>query len=316
MKYQIGVDVGGTKIAYGIFNEQYELIAEVIKPSMPEAQPIEMIDTMTTEIDNLIQKMAINKDDIHGVGAVFPGHIDYSKGLIITCANLPNWSNVFVRKELEERLNLPVFVDNDANIGALAEARLGVGRGKKNLIYVTISTGIGAGIYLNGQMVRGTYGSAGELGHIFQDVASGARCGCGQIGCVESVASGTGMTRYVKARIAEGEKTTIVDIAGNLDAVSPFYIAQAARQGDTLAIETLDYVSTQLGYFFASLYQIFNTDIVVYGGGVTKIGPLLMDAVREKFLKLVPIAKKYPMELVETSFPDSLGMIGAALLVE
>lgn len=316
MKYRIGIDVGGTKIAYGLYNDDYQLMEEMITPSMPEKEPFEMLDTMNDQVDLLLKKTDVSKNELKGIGAVLPGHINYSQGLIITCANLPKWRNIFARHELEQRLEVPVFLDNDANVGALAEARLGASKGVDNLIYITVSTGIGAGLYLNGQMFRGSYGAAGELGHILQDTTSRIRCGCGRVGCAEAVASGTGMTRYVKSRICEGEVSIISELADGFDLISPYYIAEAAKQGDALALETLDHTSTQLARFFTSLYQIFNVDTLVYGGGVTKIGPLLMDLAKEKFKALTPMTQEYPMKLIETSFPDTIGMIGAALLVE
>lgn len=316
MKCRIGIDVGGTKIAYGLFNEQYELIHKIVTPSMPEAEPDIMIGHLAEQVSILIREVHAEPEEIEGVGAVFPGHIDYAHGMVMTCANLPKWKNVFVRKELEQRLRCPVFVDNDANVGALAEAKLGKAAGKENLIYVTISTGIGGGLYLNGQIVRGSYGAAGELGHMQQDAQCGIRCGCGRIGCVESVASGTGMARYTKIRIIQGEPSIMPELAGGLEQITSYHVGVAAKQGDKLALEILDYAAMQLARFFLSLYQIFNVDTVVYGGGVTKIGPLLMDQIREKFLALTPLAHEYPMDLIPTSFDDSIGMIGAALLVE
>lgn len=316
MNYRIGIDVGGTKIAYGLYSDTYQLIEEMVTPSMPEKEPYEMLDAMSDQVNMLLKQADISKNELQGIGAVMPGHINYDQGLIITCANLPRWKNIFARRELEERLEVPVFLDNDANVGALAEARLGASKGVNNLIYITISTGIGAGLYLNGQLFHGSYGSAGELGHILQDTTSRIRCGCGRIGCAEAVASGTGMTRYVKSRICEGEMSIIPELAGGFDRISPYYISEAAKQGDALALETLDYTSTQLARFFTSLYQIFNIDTLVYGGGVTKIGPLLMDAAIAKFKQLTPMALDYPMHFLETSFPNTIGMIGAALLVE
>lgn len=316
MKYRIGIDVGGTKIAYGLYDAQYQPVHKIITPSMPELAPEIMLDHMAKQVDVLIREGQADSTDIEGVGAAFPGHIDYARGMVITCANLPKWKNIFVRKELERRLRFPVFVDNDANVGALAEARLGKAAGKENLIYVTISTGIGGGLYLNGQIVRGSYGAAGEIGHMQQDAQYGIRCGCGRIGCVESVASGTGIARYTKIRILQGEPSCIVELAGGLEEITSYHVGVAAKQGDALALEILDTTAMHLARFFLSLYQIFNVDTVVYGGGVTKIGPLLMDGITEKFLALTPMAKEYPMNLIPTSFDGSIGMIGAALLVE
>lgn len=316
MQYKIGIDVGGTKIAYGVYDQEDRLLWQRKEASLPGEEAKDMLDIISAQIQALCFEHEIELSQIKGIGLAVPGHIDFKNGVVITCANLPKWRNVPAGAELERRLKRPIFLDNDANVGALAEVRRGAAKGKENAIYVTISTGIGAGLYLDGKIYRGSYGAAGELGHMLMDTSSRVRCGCGQVGCIEAVASGTGMTKYVKLRLLEGEKSIIPELAGGFDKISPYYVGLAEKEGDSLAIETLEYVSNYLARFFASLYQAFNVEAVVYGGGVTKIGDPLMGRVLEKFAKYAPICASYPMAIVPAELEDELGMLGAALLVE
>lgn len=315
-KYTIGVDVGGTKIAYGLFDEDFQLLIKKQEASMPSLSALQMMDEMTTHIDALLNEYGVSRDQVRALGAAFPCHIDFKKGIVITAANLPNWSNVPVKDEMEKRLSLPVFIDNDANVAVLAEVNKGAAKGLDNAIYITISTGVGSGLYLDGKIYRGTYGAAGEVGHALLDTTTRIHCGCGQVGCVECTSSGTGMVKYVKVRLAEGEKSIIPQLAGGLDQITPYFIGLAEKEQDALAIETLEYSSTMLAKLFATLFHIFSIDTIVYGGGTSKIGEPLMGRISEKIKKLVPMTKKYPLNLVQSYFGDDVSIFGAAMLVD
>lgn len=315
-QYRIGVDVGGTKIAYGLYNAHYELCGKLIEKTNTTLQPDDMMDQMSSHIRKLLDSCSLSLKDVAGVGAAFPSHIIFDQGLVVTTSNLATWDNVPVRDVLSKKLGVPVLIDNDANVAALAEHRLGAGKGSRDMIYITISTGIGGGLIINNQVFRGTYGAAGELGHILMSDTSRVICGCGNRGCAEAQASGTGMTKYFKIRLLEGESSIVPALAGGFDNITPYFIAKGVEQGDALAIETFDRTADQLGRLFGSMYQIFSIATVVYGGGVSKIGAPLMDRVRERFAYYTPMSLKYPMNLVPAHFGDEVGILGAALLIE
>ena len=315
-KYRIGIDVGGTKIAYGLYGGDHALLASQIRPSRPELESRDMLKAMCADIAVLLENAGLPLSALSGVGAAFPGHIDYARGLVITASNLPGWKSVPARDILEQALGTPVAVDNDANAAALAESRLGAGQGHENMVYLTISTGLGAGLILNGALFRGSYGAAGGMGHVFMESGSRIVCGCGRMGCAEAVASGTGLSRMAKIRLCEGMPSILPELSGGFERISPYYIGQAAQQGDALALEVLDAFAENLSKVFYNVYQIFNCSCLVYGGGVSKLGPLLMDRVEEGFLRRIPLAKEYPMAILPARFGDEAGMAGASLLTD
>jgi glucokinase len=314
--YRIGIDVGGTKLAYGLFDKNFELIEKLIEKTPAHLPAQDMMEQMCGRIEELLKKNGLQKGDLRGVGAAFPGHINAREGLVMASSNLPLWKGVPLQKNMERLLGIPVIVDNDANAAALAEHYLGAGKGRGDMIYVTISTGIGAGLILDGKLYRGTYGAAGELGHMYIGDVTGLRCGCGRTGCIEAVASGTGMVKYVRKRLAEGVESLISSLAGCEEKITPLQVGQAYEQGDALARETLEFCAQQLGYFFYNLYQIFNVGTIVYGGGVSNLGEPLFGRVQARFRELMPLSEQYPMEFLPARFVGEVGIVGAATLVE
>lgn len=312
--YHIGVDVGGTKLAYGLFDEHFSLVASAREPSAPELPADDMLELMCNHMDDMLYGAGLTMEDIAGIGLAIPGHIYFSKGVVITASNLPNWAGCHAKEKLRARTESSVVLDNDANVAALAEYKLGAGRGATNMIYVTISTGLGSGIIIDGKLYRGTYGSAGELGHTFLTESDLITCGCGRTRCVETICSGTGMASYAKMRIAGGTKSILPDLSGGIEHISARTISEADKLGDALAAETINRAADGLGTVFYNLYQTFGCDRLVYGGGVSKLGDRLMLRAQERFLNLIPMAREYPMEILPAELGDNTGIVGAALL--
>ena len=179
-QYRLGIDVGGTKIAYGLFDESYRLVSRLTEPSRPELSAEDMLDVLCGQIDGFLSEQSLSRSGLSCVGLAIPGHIHFERGLVVSASNLPNWKGVPIRDLLKTRLGVPVLLDNDANVAALAEYRMGAGRGSKNLVYLTISTGIGCGLILSGALFRGSYGAAGEIGHT--TIRSQSRIVCGWAG--------------------------------------------------------------------------------------------------------------------------------------
>jgi glucokinase len=313
-KYYIGIDVGGTKLAYGLFDKDCNLIGRFKAKTDPELEPDEMLDEMCTHIDTLLRSNSLKRSNLMGVGAAFPSHIDFDKGLVITTSSLPKWDNVPVKKLFSEKLGTTVEIDNDANVAAIAEHLFGAGKGTKHMLYVTISTGIGGGIILNNSIFRGSYGAAGEFGHmIISD--DGYLCGCGNKGCIMSLASGPKIIRYTREKLEEGCCSTLSCMVENLDDMTCKHIEDAANSGDQLAIDIINRTGDLLGVMFANLYQIFNINHFVVGGGVSKFGKPLFDRFNEKLKKLSKISSAYPVNIVPAMLGDDVGIIGAVTLV-
>jgi glucokinase len=313
-KYYIGIDVGGTKLAYGLFDKDYMLINRFKAKTNPDLEPDKMLDEMCGHIDILLSDNSLTRANLGGVGTVFPSHIDFDNGFVITTSSLPKWDNVPLKKLFSEKLGVAVEVDNDANAAAIAEHLFGAGKGKKHMLYVTVSTGIGGGIILNNTIFRGSYGSAGEFGHmIISD--DGYLCGCGNRGCIMSLASGPKIIRYTKDRLEEGCCSTLSCMVENFDDLTCKHIEDAAKSGDQLAIEVIERTGDLLGVMFANLYQIFNVNHFVVGGGVSKFGKPLFDRFNEKFKHLSKISSAYPVSIVPAMLGDDVGIIGAVTLV-
>lgn len=313
-KYYVGIDVGGTKLAYGLFDKDCNLIGRFKAKTNPELEPDEMIDEMCVHIDTLLRNNSLDRSNLAGVGAAFPSHIDFDNGFVITTSSLPKWDNVPVKKILSKKLDITVEIDNDANVAAIAEHLYGAGKGKKNMLYVTVSTGIGGGIIINNSIFRGSYGAAGEFGHmIISD--DGYLCGCGNKGCIMSLASGPKIVRYTREKLEGGCHSTLSCMVDSLDDLTCKHIEDAAKAGDQLAIDVINRTGDLLGIMFANLYQIFNINHFVVGGGVSKFGRPLFDRFSKKLEELSKISSNYPVNIVPATLGDDVGIIGAVTLV-
>ena len=312
-EYTIGVDVGGTKIAYGLFDSKKAIVGRYKAKTPAQLQPSEMMDEMCTHIRYLLAQSGVDLKAVRGMGLALPSHILYDEGYVVTTSNLPTWNDVPVKKMFESRLPLRVQLDNDANVAAIAEHRAGAGAGKKNMLYVTISTGIGGGFILNNQIFRGSNGTAGEIGHmIISD--EGYLCGCGNRGCVQSLASGPKIIRYARDQILAGQSSSLSSMVDSLDDLNCEHLSKAAKAGDALSIRTIERAGDHLGIMFANLYQALNIDHYVIGGGVSKIGPMLFDRFKEKFKSL--LIMNCPVAFLPAAFGDDVGIAGAAMLID
>lgn len=313
--YVIGIDVGGTNIKLGLFDSGMQLKAEQKYLTAKDASAAELIGFLSQKVDSLLDGAGLSRDDVRGVGAAFPSSVDYKRGVTLESSNIVSLNEQPVRDMLRQKLQLPVFVDNDGNVAALAEHKYGAGRGYDNLIYATLATGIGGGLILNGQLYRGMHGMAGEIGHMFVSDSTGYPCGCGVIGCVQSISSGMYMARYAMDRIKEGEESRILDYAGTLSGIDMIAVGRALQMNDPLALEVVNRGAEYLGRMFHSLNQIFDINIFVYGGGITKLGHRFMDRMIASYRHHSLIDQKYPAKFLPVELGERGEIIGAALLV-
>ena len=260
---------------------------------------------------------AVTTEHIAAIGIGAPGPLNPYTGVVYSPPNLPGWNNVPLKAMMEARLNqVPVFLGNDANLAGLGEYRFGAAKGRHNVIYMTVSTGIGGGIIVDGKMLEGTDGAAGEIGHVTMEI-NGPRCGCGNYGCLEVLAAGPALRRIALERIRAGETSVLQEMAearGGLDQLQPEMIEKAARSKDPLALDIMQTAGRYLGVGIANLLHIFNPEIVVIGGGVSRAGELIFNPIHQEVEKRAMPAFRARVSIVPSPLGDDVGLYGAVAL--
>jgi glucokinase len=310
--YFVAVDLGGTQIRAALCGADGQIFRRIAKPT--EAR--EGLDAVVTRIFETILEAVGDTPlaAVSGIGIGAPGPLNPITGIVMGAPNLPGWNNVPLRTLVSERFGRPTFLGNDANVAGLAEYLYGAGRGIRDLIYLTISTGIGSGIIVDGQLVLGAEGLAGEAGHMII-VPDGPLCGCGSHGCLESLAAGPAIARDVASRIKAGKKSRVTKLVdGDLCKIDAKVVNVAAQLGDKLAINAFRRAGTYLGIGIANLLRLFNPRIVVLGGSVTKAGSLLFDPMREAMQANVLPMYWEGLAITPAALGDDVGLLGAAAL--
>jgi glucokinase len=306
----IGVDVGGTKVAAGVV-DQWGNILEKLKLLTPAASPE---GTAKVIGDAVLELLGRHKVEAIGVGAA--GFVDETCSAVMFAPNLA-WRDEPVKKQVEERVGLPVIVENDANAAAWAEARFGAARGQRHVMLITVGTGIGAGLVINGELYRGRWGMAGEPGH-YRVVPNGRLCGCGNRGCWEQYASGSALVAEARdfARRSPAAAVRMLQLAGGTaDGITGVEITQSARDGDAGALRCFDIVGGWLGQGLADLAAILDPGCFVIGGGVSDAGELLLRPAREAFgQELTGRFYREHAEIRLAQLGAYAGLIGAANL--
>src|SRR5271165_6631820 len=275
MGLTIGVDVGGTKVAAGVVDQHGRIIAK-LKRFTPAASPGGTISVIASVVNELLTQYEI---EAVGIGAA--GFVDQTRSTVLFAPNLA-WRDEPVKKLVEERIGRPVVVENDANAAAWAEAKLGAARGLEQVLLITVGTGIGAGIVLDGRLYRGRFGSAGEPGH-YRVVPEGRLCGCGNRGCWEQYASGSALVAEARdyARRSPGAAVRLLQLGGGTpEGITGPEVTTAAREGDAGALRCFEIVGRWLGEGLADLAAILDPGCFVLGGGVSDAGDLLLAEVR------------------------------------
>lgn len=282
MEMILGIDIGGTKCAAILGSEEGEVVAREAMPTQAEEGPDAILTRLVACAHRVLAAQNVTVSALQGIGISCGGPLDTKAGLVFDPPNLPGWHAVPVRARFEAAFpGVPVVLENDANATALAEWRYGAGRGTRNMLFLTLGTGIGGGLILDGRLYRGTNDLAGEVGHqtILLD---GPLCGCGKRGCLEALASGPSVARQARERIAQGTETTVLGRAGGRpEDITARHIIEAAEDGDRFALELLAVVGRYLGVGLANLIQILNPERIVLGTLAVHAGQLLLAPVRE-----------------------------------
>lgn len=307
-KYVVGVDLGGTKMAVALFDGQGALVNR----DRMETAGVKTAAELTQRLVQMINQVAQGRP-LSGIGLASAGAVNSREGIVLHGTNLPEWENVPLKKWMEESLGTEVQVVNDANAAAWGEYVRGAGKGSENMVYVTLSTGIGAGIVLDGKLLLGSHSFAGELGHTIID-PDGPLCRCGNRGCWETVSSGTAI-RDSALRLMEHTQSAIADIAAAAgEAVSAKHIFEARKHSDPVAIQVLDQAIYFMALGLVNVIHSFNPDRIVVGGGVSKAGDLLFPALRAETQRLVMEPYRRTFEIVPAGLKDDAGLVGAAAL--
>lgn len=304
-KHSIGIDLGGTSMKMGLVDENGHVQYEIEKPTLNDAE--QALKQMVEYCKEIAQHAKIGWDQIEGVGIGLPGFLDIPKGLIVRLTNL-GWENIPIKAFMEEKLQKRVEIDNDANVAALGEAWCGAGKGVSDLVCVTLGTGVGGGVIVNGKLVYGRNGFAGEIGHLLID-PDGVRCNCGQKGCLETIASATGIVRLTKEALQAGQKSILPADPTTYD------VFQAANKQDPVAQRVLDTAISALARGFSLISVVLNPARFVVGGGVAKAKDQLFVPLREAYRKQALKYTAQDVEIVPALLGNQAGFIGAARLV-
>ena len=312
-RFVLGIDIGGTKVAVGVVSPAGERLAEERVPTLAAEGPDPAIARLIQLCRRVVAQAGVSWEAILAAGVGCSGPLDPEAGVIRDPPNLPGWSDVPLVRRLEAALHVPVYLDNDANAAALGEHRFGAGRGVANLVYLTISTGIGGGIILGNRLYRGENGNAGEIGHMSL-VYDGRPCNCGSRGCLEAYASGTAIAARAREAVLAGEASALQQFRAVPEQITGESFAVALRAGDPLAVRIWEETVAILGAGLANVINIFNPRLILLGGGITNFGDRLFGPVREKALAraMGPLAQA--VEIRPAQLGGSVGVLGAAAL--
>jgi glucokinase len=308
----LGLDFGGTKLAAGVVAGDGRVLSQLVVPAARDGGPAPMIERELALGREAVDAAGVSWDRIRAVGIAIGGPLDPEAGVIQSPPNLPGWDEVPLVRIVREALGRPTAVENDATAAAVAEWWYGAGRGGdvRHLVYLTISTGIGGGLILDGRPYRGAGGNAGELGHLTVDYL-GRPCGCGRRGCLEAYASGTNIAARAREAMAAGEASSLAAAAADLSARD---VAAAARAGDPLATRIWDETTAILASAVANVLDVFNPELVVLGGGVTRAGAQLLDPVREGALRQAMAPAARSARIVPAELGEELPVVAAAVV--
>ena len=309
----IGIDLGGTNIAVGAVSETGSILAEASTKTLATRPFEEIVKDMADCAKKVIAKAKISLEDVKSIGIGIPGVADADAGVVLNCTNL-GWVNVPLRAEMQKYINKPVLIDNDANVAALAESYVGISAGYQCSVMVTLGTGVGGGIVVNGKTWPGAHGRGGEMGHMTL-VPDGVPCTCGNNGCVERYCSATALIRLARQECYSFPDSAILKKAGgDPDKINAKLVIDAAKEGDAPAQRVFGTFVRYLAMAINNVTAFFDPDIIVLGGGVSHAGDFLLDAVRA-LLPRLQMFKSVPGPRVELArLGNEAGIIGAALL--
>lgn len=313
-KFALGCDVGATKVALTLAHKP-GMIKDRVLDSTPRMQgPETLVAEVVSMAEKMLKRNGLSKTDCLGIGVAFAGPVDSRQGLVIHGTNIPGWDNIPLGSMLKDAFGVPVTVQNDATVGALGEYRHGGIAGSGDMLYITVSTGIGAGLIINGAPYQGANSVAGEIGHSTV-IEQGPRCGCGKLGCLESVSSGLAIERLAVERMQRVDTTLRSRARENGGKVTPAVVFEEARKGDMLASELVENACRYLGFAIASAVMLMSFSSVVLGGGIAKEGEYLRKRVEYYTRRELARGPNDAVRILVSRMPDTVVDVGALELV-
>jgi glucokinase len=304
-KYVIGIDAGGTKVAYGLFNSRGVIVDRTQHPTDPSADGPKFSDTLIENIRTLVNKNGLTLDSLSGVGVCMPSYILPDEGRIFMTTAMPGIKDFPMRGYLSERLRTRISLVNDASAAALAEYRHGAGRGVRHMVYIVLGTGLGSGIIIDGALFQGTYGFAGECGHMLATPDAGWPCGCENSGCFMSYAAGISIPSHVKSRLDSGAESLL-----RVEEADGRNLEKAHNAGDAQAALIIEEMAHYTAVCLFNIYQMLNINTFVFGGGLANMGEVLFSRIRGEFDRYnhIPLPVYFKMAELKAD----IGIIGAA----
>ena len=310
--YYLGIDLGGTNISAGLVEENGSIIAKNSTPTMNGRQASDILDDMADLCKKLLEENNIDIKDVKSLGVGLPGLLDKKKGVLVYANNL-NFDGINVVEEMKKRIGLPVYIENDANCAAIGEITCGAAYGDKNVIYVTLGTGVGAGIILNGKVFDGSFGGGGEAGHMVI-VADGEMCTCGRKGCWEAYASANALRREGRIGAAKYPTSRIFQkVDGDIRLIDAKTVFDAADEGDEVALDIVHRYQIYVAIGLVNLVNIFQPEAVVIGGGICARGSKLTDPIIE-ILNTRVYGGELKTKIAIATLGNDAGIVGAAML--
>ncbi|WP_439644873.1 ROK family glucokinase [Caldalkalibacillus mannanilyticus] len=313
-KWYVGIDLGGTAIKLAIVNSNGEIAYKESQPTQVAEGGDRILHQMDEMIIRGIEDLALKKEDLQGIGIGAPAFLDLERGYVYEAVNL-GWKDYPLKDRLEEITGLPVVVDNDANTAALGEMWKGAGSGASDLLVITLGTGVGGGVISKGKIFHGSRGTSGEIGHVTVVTKGGYRCNCGKQGCLETLASATGIVKLATDALKEGTSSTLAETLKANGALEAKDVAFAADAGDELALSVLDQVGFYLGWTLGNYAVLLNPEKIVVGGGVSRAGEVLFKPIRDYYRQYALPHLTGDIEIVAATLGNDAGVIGSAWLV-
>lgn len=314
-KLLCGVDLGGTKLAVGLYTPEGRLIADRKVKDHAGLGNDEMTDRIADLVEALLKEEGVEESDLAGIGVGMAAHINSAKGMVITVSNFAKpFRRYPLGIRLGERFSVPVVLDNDANAQAYGEYTFGAGKGRRDMVFITVSTGVGAGIIVGGRLLRGHSGFAGEVGHTIVDSDSRIRCTCGNYGCLMALSSGLGLAERYRLYLEEGMTSSLGIHADAIPVVDGHFLEEGWKTGDEISRRIVEDSARYVGIGIYNVYQTINPQTVVLGGGLMKMGPEYLRMITETFRSLVHDMVDEELEIVLTALGDRGGLLGAATL--
>lgn len=313
--FTVGMDLGGTKILAAVVDAQGQILAEAKLKTGAREGPDAVIERMAETARQAVRKAEVPWQQVSGLGVGAPGPLDPVHGIVHHAPNLPDWREVPLGPRLSDLLGAPVYLENDVNLGTLGEHALGAGQGIRDLVGIFVGTGVGGGLILDGQLRSGYRHAAAEVGHMIV-LADGPLCGCGKRGCLESVASRTAIDRDIRLGLAAGRESLIPKLTKSRQRLTSGVLAKAWRKGDPLVTEVLGRAQWYLGLLAASLVNMIDPEMLIFGGGVIEaLGDEFLDPIRTTARQyFIQQAGAETVRIVSARLGDHAGVLGAAVL--